>query len=76
MTSRFKAVQHRAISFGKQNLEAALALASELANAEDFEGVLAKQDRYVKAQVRNYDLQVQELARLVIARVCSSQLSL
>ena len=75
MTSRFKAVQHRAISFGKQNVEAALALASELANTEDFEGVLAKQNRYVQAQVRNYDLQAQELGGLwqAIRRVCSSQ---
>jgi len=75
MTSRFKAVQHRAISFGKQNVEAALALASELANAEDFEGVLAKQSRYVQAQMRNYDLQAQELGRLVAGNPQSLQLA-
>ncbi len=74
-TSRFKAVQHRAISFGKQNLEAALALANELANAESFEGLLAKQSRYVQAQVRNYDLQAQELGRLVIGNPQSLQLA-
>ena len=75
VTSRFKAVQHRAISFGKQNLEAALALASELANAESFEGLLAKQRRYVQAQVRNYDLQAQELGRLVVGNPQSLQLA-
>ncbi len=75
MTSRFKAVQHRAISYGKQNVEAALAFACELTNAEDFEGVLAKQNRYVQAQMRNYDLQAQELARLVVGNPQSLQLA-
>ena len=74
-TSRFKAVQHRAISFGKQNLEAALAFACELTNAEDFQGLLSKQSRYVQAQVRNYDLQAQELARLVVGNPQSLQLA-
>jgi phasin protein len=65
-TSRFKAVQHRAISFGKQNVEAALAFASELMNAEDFQGLLGKQSRYVQTQLHNYDLQAQELGRLLV----------
>ena len=66
MTSRFKAVQHRAVSYGEQNVEAALAFASELMNAEDFQGLLVKQSRYVQAQMRNYDLQAQDLGRLVV----------
>ncbi len=66
MTSRFKAVQHQAIGYGKQNLEAALAFAGELTSAEDFQGLLARQSRYVQAQMRNYDLQAQELGRLVV----------
>ena len=35
-------------------------------NAEDFQGLLAKQSRYVQAQMRNYDLQAQDLGRLVV----------
>ncbi len=31
----------------------------------DFQGLLARQSRYVQAQMRNYDLQAQELGRLV-----------
>jgi hypothetical protein len=66
MTSRFKAVQDRAISHGNQNLEAALAFARELTNAEDFQDVLAKQNRYAQTQMHNYDLQAQELGRLLV----------
>ncbi len=75
MTSRFKAVQHRAIGYGKQNLEAVVAFARELTNAEDFQDLLAKQSRYVQAQMRNYDLQAQELGRLVVGNPQSLQLA-
>ena len=46
--------------------EAALAFASELMNAEDFQDLLAKQSRYAQAQMHNYDLQTQQLGRLMV----------
>ena len=65
MTSGFKVVQERAIRFGKQNAEAGLAFASELASAKDFQDVLAIQSRYAQTQMQNYALQAQELGRLM-----------
>ena len=66
VTSRVKAVQQQAMGYGKQNVEAALTFASELTNAEDFQDVLAKQSRYAQTQMHNYDLQAQELGRLLV----------
>ena len=37
---------------------------SELANAKDFQDVLAIQSRYAQTQMQNYVLQAQELGRL------------
>jgi hypothetical protein len=53
----------------------ALAFASELTNAEDFQDVLAKQSRYAQTQMQSYDLQAQELGRLMVGteRICSRQ---
>ena len=65
MTSAFKVVQERAIRFGKENAEAGLRFASELANAKDFQDVLAIQSRYAQTQMQNYALQAQELGRLM-----------
>ncbi|MCP4781558.1 MAG: hypothetical protein GY877_12705 [Hyphomicrobium sp.] len=65
LQSGFKVVQERAIRFGKQNAEASLAFASELANAKDFQDVLAIQSRYAQTQMQNYALQAQELGRLM-----------
>jgi hypothetical protein len=65
MTAAFKAMQERAIRFGKQNAEAGLNLASELANARDFQDALAVQSRYAQTQMQNYALQAQELGRLM-----------
>lgn len=65
MTAAFKVVQERAIRFGKQNAEAGLAFASELANAKDFQDVLAIQSRYAQTQMQDYALQAQELGRLM-----------
>ena len=66
VTSRFKAVQQQAMGYGKQNVEAALTFASELTNAEGFQDVLAKQRRYAQTQMHNYDLQAQQLGRLMV----------
>jgi hypothetical protein len=69
MTSGFKAVQDRAISFGKQNAEASLAFASELAKAKGFQDLLAMQSRFAQTQIHNYALQAQELGRLMTEAV-------
>ena len=66
MTSRFKAVHEQATGYAKQNVEAALTFATELAQAENFQDVLAKQNRYAQTQMHNYDLQAQELGRLMV----------
>jgi hypothetical protein len=71
MTSGFKDVQELAIRFAKENAEAGFALAGELANAKDVQGVLALQSRYAQAQVQSYARQAQELGRLMAAAVRS-----
>ena len=65
MTSGFSAVQDRAVRFAKQNAEAGLALASELAKAKDLQEVLALQSSYAQTQMQAYALQTQELGRLM-----------
>ena len=65
MTSGFSAVQDRAVRFAKQNAEAGLALASELAKAKDLQEVLALQSSYAQTQMQSYALQTQELGRLM-----------
>ena len=66
VTSRFKAVHQQAMGYAKQNVDAALTVAAELTNAEGFQDVLAKQRRYTQTQMHNYDLQTQELGRLMV----------
>lgn len=73
MTSRFEAVQKKAVKFAKQNAEAGLQLASELANAKDIQDVLALQSRYAQTQMQNYALQAQELGRLMVEAAQSMQ---
>lgn len=65
MTYGFKAVQERATKFAKQNAEAGLALASELAKARDMQEVFALQSRYAQAQMQAYADQAQELGQLM-----------
>ena len=66
VTSRFKAVHQQTMRYAKQNVEAALTQAAELAKAENLQDVLAKQNRYAQTQMHNYDLQAQELGRLMV----------
>jgi hypothetical protein len=65
MTSGFKDVQELAIRFAKENAEAGFALASDLANAKDIQGVMTLQSRYAQTQVQSYARQAQELGRLM-----------
>jgi hypothetical protein len=69
MTSGFKDVQELAIRFAKENAEAGFALASELANAKDIQGVITLQSRYAQTQLQSYPRQAQELGRLMAEAV-------
>jgi hypothetical protein len=71
MTSGFKDVQELAIRFAKENAEAGFALASDLANAKDIQGVMTLQSRYAQTQVQSYARQAQELGRLMAEAVQS-----
>ena len=71
MTSGFKDVQELAIRFAKENAEAGFALASELANAKDIQGVITLQSRYAQTQLQSYARQGQELGRLMAEAVRS-----
>ena len=65
MTSRFKAVQERAIQFAKENAEAGFALANELTKAKDLQDVLRLQSSFAQKQMESYARQAQELGRLM-----------
>ena len=71
MTSGFKDVQELAIRFAKENAEAGFALASELANAKDIQGVITLQSRHAQTQFQSYARQAQELGRLMADAVRS-----
>ena len=71
MTSGFKDAQELAIRFAKENAEAGFALASELANAKDIQGVITLQSRYAQTQLQSYARQAQELGRLMAEAVRS-----
>ena len=66
MTAGFKVVQDRAVTFAKQNGEAAFNLAGELANAKDLTDVLSIQSRHAQTQLQAFALQAQELSRLMV----------
>ena len=69
MTSGFKDVQELAIRFAKENAEAGFALARELANAKDIQGVITLQSRYAQTQLQSYASQAHELGRLLAEAV-------
>ena len=69
MTSGFRDVQELAIRFAKENAEAGFALASEVANAKDIQGVMTLQSRYAQTQLQSYARQAQELGRLMAEAV-------
>ena len=60
-----KELQHRAMTFTQQNVDASFALVRELANARDFQHALEIQSRFAQDQVQNYSRQAQELGRLM-----------
>jgi hypothetical protein len=71
VTSGFRDVQELAIRFANENAEAGFALAGELANAKDVQGVLTLQTRYAQTQLQTYARQAQELGRLMADAVRS-----
>ena len=73
LTTGFSTVQDRAVSFAKQNAEAGLALAAELAKAKDVTDLMSMQSRYAQTQMQAYALQAQELGRLMTEAVQGMQ---
>ena len=65
MIAGFKAAQEQGIRFGKQNIEAGLNFASDLANATSLQDMLDIQTTYAQTQVIIFSCQAQELARLM-----------
>lgn len=65
MTSGFALVQERAMFYAKQNAEAGMALASEIAKAKDVQELLALQTSFAQKQMQAYARQTQELGRLM-----------
>ena len=65
MTAGLKVVQGQVIRFGKQNIEAGLNLASDLANATSLRDVLDIQTAYAQTQIHVLGYQTQQLARLM-----------
>ena len=65
MTSGFAVVQERAMHYAKQNAEAGLALANEIAKAKDIQEILALQTSFAQKQMQSYAQQTQELGRLM-----------
>ena len=65
MTSGFAVVQERAMHYAKQNAEAGLALANEIAKAKDIQEILTLQTSFAQKQMQSYAQQTQELGRLM-----------
>lgn len=65
MTSGFVQVQERALHYAKQNAEAGLALANEIAKAKNIQEILALQTKFAQQQMQSYAQQTQELGRLM-----------
>jgi hypothetical protein len=65
MSAGLKVVQGQVIRFGKQNIEAGLNLASDLANATSLPEMLDLQTTYAQTQLHIFRYQTQQLARLM-----------
>ena len=73
MASGFKVVQERVIQFAKENADAGFALASELAKAQDLQGILRLQSNFAQTQMQSYARQAQELGGLMAEAMPSSK---
>ncbi len=65
MTSGFAVVQERAMHYAKQNAEAGMTLANDIAKARDIQEILSLQTTFAHKQMQSYAQQTQELGRLM-----------
>lgn len=65
MTSGFALVQERAMHYAKLNAEAGMALAADIAKAQNIQEILALQTSFAQKQMQAYAQQTQELGRLM-----------
>ncbi len=65
VTSGFALVQERAMHYARQNAEAGMALANEIAKAKTIQEILALQTGFAQKQMQSYAQQTQELGRLM-----------
>jgi len=65
LTAGLRVMEGQVVRFGKQNIEAALNLASDLAKATSLQEVLDLQTTYAQTQLHVFRYQALELARLV-----------
>lgn len=72
VSTGFKAVQDRAISYAKTNAEAGFALATEIAKAKDIQEVVTLQMRFAQTQMQTYAQQSQELGKAMADAMQSS----
>lgn len=63
-TAGFKAFQERAADYAKKNADAALAVASDIAQAKDFKEVMELQSQFAQTSMRAYAEQVQDLGKM------------
>ncbi len=65
VTSGFALVQERAMHYAKQNADAGLNLANDIAKAGDIQEILALQTTFAQKQMQSYAQQTQELGLLM-----------
>ena len=65
ITSGFALVQERAMHYAKQNAEAGMALANDIAKAKDIQEILGLQTSFAQKQMQSYAQQTQELGRFM-----------
>jgi hypothetical protein len=65
LTSGFAMVQERAMHYAKENAEAGLGLATDIAKAKDVQAILALQTSFAQKQMQAYAQQTQELGLLL-----------
>ena len=65
MAAGLETIQQRMIQFAKQNADAYFTFASELAEANDIQELLAIQHRYMTTQMQAFTNQAQEIARMI-----------
>jgi hypothetical protein len=65
MAAVFKDVQDRAVEIAKDNAESVFALVEKIAKAQNFQEALTLQAHFARDQMQAYDMQTQELQKLM-----------